>query len=139
MSVELRRRLRGAGAAALAVVLLIWWLLPVYNMILIALHPEGTTEFTGDLWPTAPTLEAFRGVLFQRYWYLQDFWRQLGNSFFIGVMTLVLTRPDQLAGQLRAGPDVAGKERGDLNRCAAHLHDPGVLPRDPVLSAHAQL
>jgi multiple sugar transport system permease protein len=88
---RLRRWLDGAGVTVLVVVLLLWWLLPVYNMLLIALDPEGDTEFTGDLWPTAPTLEAFRGVLFQRYWYLQDFWRQFGNSVFIGVMALVLT------------------------------------------------
>ena len=86
------RRLAGAtGVVLLAVVLLLWWLLPVYHMMLIALDPEGDTEFTGDIWPTAPTLEAFRGVLFQRYWYLQDFWHQLANSFFIGIMTMVLT------------------------------------------------
>jgi multiple sugar transport system permease protein len=86
------RRLAGeTGAVVLAGVLLLWWLLPVYNMMLIALDPEGDTEFTGDIWPTAPTLEAFRGVLFQRYWYLQDFWHQLGNSVFIGVMTMGLT------------------------------------------------
>ena len=88
---RLRRLADGTGAAVLAAVLLLWWLLPVYNIMLIALDPEGDTEFTGDIWPTAPTLEAFRGVLFQRYWYLQDFWHQLGNSFFIGIMTLVLT------------------------------------------------
>ena len=88
---RLRRLADGTGAAVLAAVLLLWWLLPVYNMMLIALDPEGDTEFTGDIWPTAPTLEAFRGVLFQRYWYLQDCWHQLGNSFFIGIMTLVLT------------------------------------------------
>ncbi len=88
---RLRRLVSDAGGVVLAVVLLIWWLLPVYNMMLIALDPEGDTEFTGDIWPSAPTLEAFRGVLFQRYWYLQDFWRQLGNSFFIGIMTMALT------------------------------------------------
>jgi multiple sugar transport system permease protein len=88
---RLRRWLSEAGAVALGAVLLIWWLLPVYNMMLIALDPEGDTEFTGDIWPSAPTLEAFRGVVFQRYWYLQDFWHQFGNSFFIGIMTLVLT------------------------------------------------
>ena len=86
-----RRRAGDAAAVALAVVLLIWWLLPVYNMMLIALDPEGKTEFSGDIWPAAPTLEAFRGVLFQRYWYLQDFWHQFGNSLFIGVTTLLLT------------------------------------------------
>jgi multiple sugar transport system permease protein len=88
---RLRRLVSDASAGALAVVLLIWWLLPVYNMLLIALDPEGDTEFTGDIWPTAPTLEAFRGVLFQRYWYLQDFWHQLGNSLFIGITTMALT------------------------------------------------
>jgi multiple sugar transport system permease protein len=88
---RLRRLVGHAGAAGLAGALLIWWLLPVYHMLLIALDPEGDTEFTGDIWPTAPTLEAFRGVLFQRYWYLQDFWHQLGNSFFIGIMTMALT------------------------------------------------
>lgn len=86
------RRLAGhTGTVVLAVVLLLWWLLPVYNMVLIALDPEGDTEFTGDIWPSAPTLEGFRGVVFQRYWYLQNFWHQLGNSFFIGITTMVLT------------------------------------------------
>jgi len=88
---RLRRLVSDAGTGVLAVALLIWWLLPVYNMLLIALDPEGKTEFTGDIWPAAPTLEAFRGVLFQRYWYLQDFWHQLGNSFFIGITTMALT------------------------------------------------
>ena len=80
-----------AATGLLVVVLLIWWLLPIYNMMLIALDPEGNTEFTGDIWPSAPTIEAFRGVLFQEYWYLQDFWHQLGNSFFIGIMTMAAT------------------------------------------------
>jgi len=86
-----RRLAGGTGTVVLVVLLLVWWLLPVYNMMLIALDPEGDTEFTGDIWPTAPTLEAFRGVVFQRYWYLQDFWHQLGNSVFIGTMTMALT------------------------------------------------
>ena len=88
---RLRRLVSAAGAGVLAVVLLLWWLLPVYNMLLIALDPDGKTEFTGDIWPAAPTLEAFRGVVFQRYWYLQDFWHQFGNSFFIGITTMALT------------------------------------------------
>lgn len=86
-----RRMLTEAGSVALGVVLLIWWLLPIYNIMLIALDPNGDTEFKGDIWPTAPTLEAFNAVLFQGYWYLADFWHQLGNSFYIGLMTMVLT------------------------------------------------
>ena len=29
-------------------------------------------------------------MLFQGYWYLEDFWRQFGNSIYIGVMTMAL-------------------------------------------------
>ncbi len=88
---RLRRMLVEAGSVALGAVLLIWYLLPVYNMVLIALDPNGTTEFAGYIWPPAPTLEAFDAVLFQGYWYLEDFWHQLGNSFYIGLATMVLT------------------------------------------------
>lgn len=56
-------------------------------MLLIALDPEGDTEFTGDLWPSDPTPKAFTGVFFEGYWYLKDFWLQFGNSFFIGATT----------------------------------------------------
>ena len=86
-----RRALGEAGAIMVGVVLLIWWLLPLYNMVLIALDPNGATEFAGYIWPPAPTLDAFKTVLFQRYWYLEDFWHQLGNSFYIGLATMGLT------------------------------------------------
>ena len=88
---RLRRKLADAGSVAVAAMLLIWWLLPLYNMLLIALDPDGRPEFSGYIWPPTPTLEAFDAVLFKGYWYLKDFWHQLGNSFFIGVTTMVLT------------------------------------------------
>jgi len=43
--------------------LLIWSLLPTYNMLLIALDEEGDTEFAGIVWPSEPTLDSFRVVL----------------------------------------------------------------------------
>ena len=88
---RLRRSLGQAGAIAFGVLLLIWWLLPIYNMVLIAIDPNGATEFAGYIWPPTPTLEAFDAVLFQGYWYLEDFWHQLGNSFYIGLATMALT------------------------------------------------
>lgn len=88
---RLRRSLGEAGAIAFGVLLLIWWLLPIYNMVLIAIDPNGATEFAGYIWPPTPTLEAFDAVLFQGYWYLEDFWHQLGNSFYIGLATMALT------------------------------------------------
>jgi len=87
-----RRMLTELASAALGLALLIWSLLPVYNMLLIALDPdEGDIEFEGLVWPPAPSLHSFHAVLTQGYWLVEDFWRQLGNSFFIGLMTMALT------------------------------------------------
>jgi multiple sugar transport system permease protein len=89
---RLRRVLTEAGSMTLGVVLLIWSLLPVYNMLLIALDPEeGDIEFDGNLWPPEPSLESFRSVVTQEARYLEDFWHQFGNSLFIGLLTMVLT------------------------------------------------
>jgi multiple sugar transport system permease protein len=87
-----RRVLIEAGSVTLAVILLIWSLLPVYNMFLIALDPEeGEIEFTGNIWPPEPSLDAFEVVLTQADRYLENFWQQFGNSLFIGLTTMVLT------------------------------------------------
>ena len=74
----------------LAAVLLIWWLLPIYNIVLIALDPQGATEFAGYIIPPNPSLDAFDAVLFQGFWYLRDFWSRFGNSIYIGVATMTL-------------------------------------------------
>jgi multiple sugar transport system permease protein len=88
---RLRRALVEAGSALLGLALLIWWLLPLYNLIMIAVDPNGDPEFAGDIWPEHPTLRAFDAVFFKGYWYLADFWHQFANSFYIGLMTMVLT------------------------------------------------
>jgi multiple sugar transport system permease protein len=89
---RMRRVLTEAGSMILGVVLLIWSLTPVYNMLLIALDPEeGEIEFAGNLWPPEPSLDGFRDVVTQEARYLEDFWRQFGNSVYIGVLTTVLT------------------------------------------------
>jgi multiple sugar transport system permease protein len=87
-----RRNLADAGSVALGAVLLIWSLLPIYNMLLIALDPEeGEIEFTGNLWPPEPSLDGFIDVVTQEARYLEEFWRQFGNSLYIGLLTMVLT------------------------------------------------
>jgi len=89
---RLRRRLGEAGSVVLAIVLLIWSLLPVYQMLLIALDPEeGEIEFSGNIWPSELSLDGFRDVVMQEARYLEDFWQQFGNSVFIGLLTMVLT------------------------------------------------
>jgi multiple sugar transport system permease protein len=87
-----RRVLTEVASAGLGVVLLIWSLTPVYNMLLIALdRDEGDIEFAGIIWPPDPSLHSFYTVVTQGYWLLEDFWRQFGNSVFIGLMTMFLT------------------------------------------------
>ena len=89
---RLRRALTETGLVLLGVVILIWSLAPVYNMFLIALDPdEGEIEFDGNLWPPEPSLEGFREVITQEARYLETFWHQFGNSFFIGLLTMILT------------------------------------------------
>jgi multiple sugar transport system permease protein len=89
---RLRRVLTEAGSVMLGISLLIWSLLPVYQMLLIALDPEeGEVEFTGNLWPAEPSLDGFRDVVTQEARYLEDFWHQFGNSLYIGLLTMVLT------------------------------------------------
>jgi len=90
--VRLRRVLTEAALVIFGAVLLIWSLTPVYNVLLIALdRDEGDIEFEGVIWPPDPSLHSFYTVLTQGYWLVEDFWHQLGNSFFIGLMTMLLT------------------------------------------------
>jgi multiple sugar transport system permease protein len=89
-----RRRLFAteAGSVLLGAVLLIWSLMPIYNMLLIALDPEeGEIEFTGNIWPPELSLDAFRVVLMQDDRYLEQFWQQFGNSLYLGLLTMLLT------------------------------------------------
>src|SRR5262245_66152253 len=89
-AVRVRRYLAGVGTVMLSAMLIVWTLLPIYNMVLISLEPEGDV-FTDHIWPRVLSLESFRGVLTQGHWYLEHFWRQFGNSMYMGAWVTVLT------------------------------------------------
>ena len=74
----------------LGIGLLIWTLLPVYNMVLIALDSDAD-EFTGSIWPPDPDFSSFASVWTEDYWLLEHFWHRFGNSIYMGVMTMLLT------------------------------------------------
>ena len=84
-AVRRRRYLSKAGVALLSLTLVVWSIAPIYNMVLISLEPEGDV-FTDHIWPRVPSFESFWGVLTQGHWYLEHFWHQFANSFFIGAM-----------------------------------------------------
>jgi multiple sugar transport system permease protein len=86
-----RRRVRNKiGGVILGGALLIWTLVPIYNMLLIALSDDGD-EFTGAIWPQDWNWDSFRVVWEEDYWYLENFWHQLGNSTYMAMTTMVLT------------------------------------------------
>ena len=87
------RRLRWwkeAGALGVAVLVLIWTLVPVYNMFMVSLESKGDV-FTETIWPARPSVESFWIVVTQGYWYLEYFWHQFANSVYIGVGTVFFT------------------------------------------------
>jgi multiple sugar transport system permease protein len=68
----------------------LWTVLPVYHMFLFAISPKESA-FAGNLWPDHPTLNNFAVVLREKHYYLDHFWRQMGNSLAIAVATGVIT------------------------------------------------
>ncbi len=87
---RVRRYLAEAACLALGFVLLVWSLAPIYNIIVISL--EGHDDvFSGAVWPPHPSLHSFVIVFTEGFWYLENFWHQFGNSFFVGLMTMFLT------------------------------------------------
>ena len=91
MNLARRRRLgRKAAGAVLGVGLLIWTLLPVYNMLPMALDDDAD-EFTGSIWPPDPNFDSFRSVWTEDYWLLEHFWHQFANSIYLGLASMLLT------------------------------------------------
>ena len=89
-----RRRtvLMNGAVTLLGLVVAFWTLLPIYNMLLIALTDDDDGgEFSGSIWPRKPSFEGFEMIWSGQHWFLEDFWRQFGNSIIIGFATMVLT------------------------------------------------
>ncbi|MFI5001104.1 MAG: carbohydrate ABC transporter permease [Reyranellales bacterium] len=74
----------------IAVLLLIWTLVPIYNIFMVSLESKGDV-FTNTIWPADPSAASFWIVITQGYWYLEYFWHQFGNSVYIGVATVFFT------------------------------------------------
>jgi multiple sugar transport system permease protein len=87
---RVRRTLKETAAIVLALVLVIWSLLPIYNMVLMSLDAHDDI-FSGAIWPPAPSLESFRIVWTEGFWYLEYFWHQYANSIYVGIATTFFT------------------------------------------------
>lgn len=87
---RIRRSLKEAGCIAFGLVLVVWSILPIYNIISVALATHDDI-FSGSVWPQHPNLHSFRIVFTQGFWYLEHFWHQFGNSFYFALGTTFIT------------------------------------------------
>ena len=88
---RLRRLLLEAGSVLLGAVIVLWSLIPLYNMFLVALDAEGHNEFAGELWPPHPTLASFVALWTEEIDDVEHIWLQFGNSIYIGLAVMALT------------------------------------------------
>jgi multiple sugar transport system permease protein len=86
-----RRILVEASSVVLGAIILIWSLIPIYNMFLVALDSGGHNEFAWEIWPPHPTLAAFAGLWNADVEDVRDIWPAFGNSILIGFCVMVLT------------------------------------------------
>ena len=107
---RLRRLLVEAASVVLGAVIVIWSLIPVYNMFLVALDAGGHNEFAGDIWPPHPTIASFVALWTEEADDVEHIWGQFGNSIYIGLLVMALTvLVSSLAsfaiGRMRLGKD----------------------------------
>ena len=87
---RLRRAIASIGVTLLSAVLLLWTLLPIYNIIRVSMQ-EKEEVLSTSVYPIAPSSHAFSVVFHQAFWLLETFWNQMSNSFFIGIAVALLT------------------------------------------------
>ena len=84
------RAIDSIGVWLLSAVLLVWTLLPIYNIIRVSMQ-EKEEVLSTSVYPIAPSPHAFSVVIHQAFWLLETFWNQMGNSFYIGIVVALLT------------------------------------------------
>ena len=85
-----RRSLAEMAAMAFGLLVVVWTLLPLYNIVMVALESHNDV-FTDAVWPPHPSLASFWIVVTEGYWYLEYFWHQFGNSLYVGAAVTALT------------------------------------------------
>ena len=84
-----RNTLTEAKLLLIGIPLLLWTMIPVYHLVLFSISPRDSAT-SGRLWPQEPTLQNFNFVFYQKHFYLDYFWIQLGNSVLIATAVAVI-------------------------------------------------
>ncbi len=87
---RLNRSFAETGVILLSVVLIVWTIIPLYNMVRVSLQDKESI-LASSVFPTSVTLHSFQTAIEESYWLLKNFWGQMGNSFYIGVTVAFLT------------------------------------------------
>jgi multiple sugar transport system permease protein len=85
-----RHTLTEAKLLLIEIPLFLWTMIPVYHLVLFSISPRDSAT-SGRLWPKEPTLQNFNFVFYQKHFYLDYFWIQLGNSVLIATAVAALT------------------------------------------------
>ena len=85
-----RNTLTEAKLLLIGIPLFLWTMIPVYHLVLFSISPRDSAT-SGRLWPKEPTLQNFNFVFYQKHFYLDYFWIQLGNSVLIATAVAVIT------------------------------------------------
>jgi multiple sugar transport system permease protein len=85
-----RNTLIEAKLLLIGIPLFLWTMIPVYHLVLFSISPRDSAT-SGRLWPKEPTLQNFNFVFYQKHFYLDYFWIQLGNSVLIATAVAALT------------------------------------------------
>ena len=85
-----RSTLTEAKLLLIGIPLFLWTMIPVYHLVLFSISPRDSAT-SGRLWPKEPTLQNFNFVFYQKHFYLDYFWIQLGNSILIATAVAFLT------------------------------------------------
>jgi multiple sugar transport system permease protein len=85
-----RNTLTEAKLLLIGIPLFLWTMIPVYHLVLFSISPRDSAT-SGRLWPKEPTLQNFNFVFYQKHFYLDYFWIQLGNSVLIATAVAFIT------------------------------------------------
>jgi multiple sugar transport system permease protein len=68
----------------------LWTMIPIYHLFLFSISSKDSAT-SGRLWPKDPTLQNFDFVFHQKHFYLDHFWKQMGNSVVIALAVGAIT------------------------------------------------
>jgi multiple sugar transport system permease protein len=84
------RRIASFFSAILGIVIVVWSVLPIYNMIMVSLSAHNIVYRT-EVWPPHPSFVSYAVVVTEKFRYLKHFWAQLGRSVWLAAMTVLFT------------------------------------------------